>query len=295
MKITLSIPTINDRPDDFDMLFSLWNQVNSDSLDVTFDFSPCRFLRYNAVVFLGGLARLIKSRFGNVTFNWNTLQNNIFTNLGQNGFLAAFKHGGDPWTGNSIPYREDKVLDKNSMMDYLKVKWLRQGWVHVSELLQNAIAGSVWEIYTNAFEHAQSPIGVFSCGQHYPRRKELQLTVADFGVGIPSTVRLFFSNDQRAHSLSAANCLKWAFQPGTTTKPNGTSRGMGLDLLKEFVKINKGKLEIFSHEGYALIDETQEIFMNRQTFFEGTLVNISFRCDKSYYHFASEVPEEPLF
>ena len=69
---------------------------------------------------------------------------------------------------------------------------------------------------------------------------------------------------------------------------------MELDLLKEFVKINKEKLEIFSHEGYALIDETQEIFMNRRTF-EGTLVNISFRCDKSYYHFASEVPEEPLF
>ena len=217
------------------------------------------------MVFLGGLARLIKSRFGNVTFNWNTLQNNIFTNLGQNGFWLLLNT--EATLDRKLnPYREDKVLDKNSMMDYLKVKWLRQGWVHVSELLQNAIAGSVWEIYTNAFEHAQSPIGVFSCGQHYPRRKELQLTVADFGVGIPSTVRLFFSNDQRAHSLSAANCLKWAFQPGTTTKPNGTSRGMGLDLLKEFVKINKGKLEIFSHEGYALIDETQEIFMNRQTF-----------------------------
>ena len=83
------------------------------------------------------------------------------------------------------------------MMDYLKVKWLRQGWVHVVNYCKAAIAGSVWEIYTNAFEHAQSPIGVFSCGQHYPRRKELQLTVADFGVGIPSTVRLFFSNDQR--------------------------------------------------------------------------------------------------
>ena len=117
----------------------------------------------------------------------------------------------------------------------------------------------------------------------------------DFGVGIPSNVRFFFKDDPRAQFFSAANCIKWAFLRGTTTKPNGTSRGMGLDLLKEFVKINKGKLEIFSHEGYALIDETQEIFMNRQTFFEGTLVNISFRCDESYYRFASEVPEEPLF
>ena len=70
---------------------------------------------------------------------------------------------------------------------------------------------------------------------------------------------------------------------------------MGLDLLKDFVKINKGKLEIFSHEGYALIEDTQEVFMDCQTFFEGTLVNISFKCDESYYHFTSETTDEPLF
>ena len=295
MKITLSIPTINDRPDDFYMLFSLWSQINSDSLDVTFDFSRCEFLRHNAVAFLGGLARLIESRSGNATFNWNTLQSNIFTNLAQNGFLAAFGHAGGPWTGNSIPYREDKILDKNSMMDYLKVKWLGRGWVHVSELLQNAIAGRVWEIYTNAFEHAKSLIGIFSCGQHYPRRKELQLTVVDFGVGIPSNVRFFFKDDPRAESLSAANCLKWAFQRGTTTKPNGTGRGMGLDLLKEFAKVNKGKLEIFSHKGYAMVEEKQEIFMNRETSFEGTLINITLICDESYYRLASEAGEELIF
>ena len=297
MKITLSIPTINDYTTaDFDALFNLWNQANNDNMDVTFELSQCEFLRHNAVAFLGGLARLIEERHGKVTFDWPTLKNNwLRTNLAQNGFMAAFGHSSGPWSGNSIPYREDKFLDKNNMMDYLKIMWLGRGWVHVSEQLRNAIVGRVWEIYDNAFMHAQSSIGIFSCGQHYPRHHELKLTVVDFGVGIPSNVRLFFRDDPRAKSLSAANCLKWAFQRGTTTKPNGTSRGMGLDLLKEFVKINKGKLEIFSHEGYALIDETQEIFMNRQTFFEGTLVNISFRCDESYYHLASEAPDEPLF
>jgi hypothetical protein len=89
--------------------------------------------------------------------------------------------------------------------------------------------------------------------------------------------------------------LKWAFQPGTTTNPNGVGRGLGLDLLKEFVKINKGRFEVFSHDGYVLIDETQEAYWNRQTFFEGTLVNITLRCDESYYRLASEAVDEPLF
>lgn len=296
-EITLKIPTINDEPYDFDKLFKLWAQVNDDFLDVTFDFSHCSFLRHNAVAFLGGLARLIEERHGKVTFDWSTLKNNwVRTNLAQNGFIEAFGGNSGSWTGNSIPYRGDLQQDKTPLVDYLKTKWLGRGWVHVSERLRDAIVGRVWEIYANAFEHGKSPIGIFSCGQYYPTHRELKLTVVDFGVGIPSNVRLYLKNEPRAQSLSAATCLKWAFKRGTTTKPNGTSRGMGLDLLKDFVKLNKGKLEVFSHEGYAIIDSNTEQFVNRTTFFEGTLVNITFICDESDYHIASEhVDEEPLF
>lgn len=294
MKITLSVLIINDyTAADFDVLFYLWNQANNDKLDVTFEFSNCRFLPHNAVAFLGGLARLIQSRGGTVRFALNTISQKVKTNLAQNGFLSTLGFGGTHWSGNSIPYREDLYQDEIALVDYLKTHWLGHGWVHVSKLLRDAIVGRVWEIYANAFEHGQSPIGIFSCCQHYPNKHELKLSVVDFGVGIPSNVRMFFKHDPRAHSLNAASCLKWAFQRGTTTKPN--NRGLGLDLLKEFVKINKGKLEVFSHEGYAIIDSKREEFLNRSTFFEGTLINITFICDESYYHLASEVVEEPLF
>ncbi|MEK7841063.1 MAG: ATP-binding protein, partial [Deltaproteobacteria bacterium] len=279
----------------FDVLFNLWNQVNNNNQDVTFEFSGCKFLRHNAVAFLGGLTRLIQVRGGIVRFALDTIQRKVKANLEQNGFFSTLGFGGAPWTGNSIPYREDSYQDKVILDDYLKTNWLGRGWVHVSEMLKDAIVGRVWEIYANAFEHGKSQVGIFSCGQHYPIHHELKLTVVDFGVGIPSNVRLFFKHDPRAQSLSAANCLKWAFQRGTTTKPNGTSRGMGLDLLKDFVKVNKGRLEIFSHEGYVIIDGEREQFVNRTTFFEGTLVNITFVCDESYYHLAKEVVEEPLF
>ncbi len=279
----------------FDQLFTLWNQVNDDNLNVTFDFSHCYFLRQNAVAFLGGLAQLIQNRSGMVSFNWDSMREDIRSNLGKSGFLNSFGHGGSFWTGNTIPYRENLTFEKRNVVDYLKLYWLGKGWVNVSSLLRDAIVVTVLEIYINAFEHSESSIGIFSCGQHYPNLHVLKLSVADFGVGIPSNVRYFFKDDSRFQSLSAASCLKWAFQRGTTTRPNGTSRGMGLDLLKEFVKINKGRLEIFSHEGYALITETQEEFMNRDSFFEGTLVNITLQCDESYYHLTSEVINEPIF
>lgn len=71
---------------------------------------------------------------------------------------------------------------------------------------------------------------------------------------------------------------------------------MGILLgLKQFVHINKGKLQILSHEGCATIDEKQEIYENRQSFFGGTLVNITLLCNESYYALELEPDDEPLF
>ncbi|WP_449244053.1 ATP-binding protein [Desulfobacca acetoxidans] len=252
----LPVPTINDHPVDFDQLFHLWNSVNDDNIEVEFNFTRCRFLRHNAVAFLGGLARLVAYRGGRINFRWNTLDDAIYTNLAQNGFIGCLGGGPNPWTGNSIPYEEFPVKNKEAITSYLKSKWLGRGWVNVSQALRDAIVGQVWEIFENAFEHSYSPLGVFCCGQHYPRLSELKLCVADFGVGIPSNVRLF----KKREEVSAAAALRWAFQPGTTTKPNGMGKGMGLDLLREFIKVNKGSLEVYSHEGYVSINAARRFF-----------------------------------
>jgi len=298
MKV-VHVPTVNDGLSDFDWLFQTAQELDADDSELTFDFSRCWFLRQNAVAFLGGLARLIQRRGGTAGFAWDTLKEDVRRNLERNDFTAVFGHSWVPWTGNTIPYREDSWLDKNGIMGYLKSYWLGRGWVQVSPLLRDAIVGNVWEIYSNAFEHSDSPIGVFSCGQHYPHIGELKLSVVDFGVGIPGNVRGFLMRrgfpEDRILGVTAAKALEWAFRRGTTTKVGGPGRGNGLDLLKNFVQVNHGRLEIFSHEGYTLIDKSQEAHVNRATFFQGTMVNITFQCDERYYQLASELPRRPLF
>jgi len=297
--IKLDIPTINDRAADFDKLFRLWNAAKGSSLEVIFDFSPCDFLRPNAIAFLGGLARFIENRNGRVTFGWNTANDKILTVLRQNGFASAFGYAralGFP--GNSIPYREDQTQTgdvKDDIIDYLAYEWLGRGWVHVSPRLKNAVVGRVWEIYANAFLHAKSNLGIFSCGQFFWRMGLLKLTVVDFGVGIPATVRQFFKDHPLVKQFSAAACIRWAFEPGNSTKAEGTGRGIGLDMLKDFVYANRGILEIYSENGYALFRPRKQEYGHLSSSFEGTVVNITLRCDERYYRLVNEGPSGPWF
>ena len=294
MTKTVQIPTINDSPNDFEQLFSIWKQVN-DHVDVRFDFSGCRFLRPNAVAFLGGLARLIESRVCSAIFDWDTLTNSwVKINLCQNGFAGTFGYPSPAWTGNSIPYREDLTMAPDDYAEYLSEYWLGRGWVHVSELLKNAIVERMLEIYMNAFEHSGTPIGVFTCGQYFRPLIRLILSIIYFGLVIPANVRGYLKEirpDLPAETLSAEGCLKWAFQRGSTTRPNGTGRGIGLDLLKSFIKCNGGRLEVFSNEGYALITAQEEQFLSMPYSFEGTLFHVSLICDETYYCLAGEARE----
>lgn len=279
-----------------DKLFQLWCDLQvlpETALNILVDFHYCQFLNHLGVAFLGGLAHLVKARGGHFTFKWDSLPDKIYTNLAQNGFLYEFGCNQHPWDGNSIPYRSDRQHDETAIVDYLRYKWLGRGWLNISPGLQESITGQVLEIYLNAFEHSQSSIGVFSCGQHYPQAKMLNLTVIDFGIGIPSNVRSLAENAP----FSSAEALAWAFQSGNTTKLSGVSRGMGLSLLQSFVTENRGNLRIFSNDGCISIDDNGVRPENKRINFTGTLVNIALRCDESYYCLASEASSavEPWF
>lgn len=70
---------------------------------------------------------------------------------------------------------------------------------------------------------------------------------------------------------------------------------MGLDLLKEFIRLNHGKLELYSNEGYGVIDSAGEHFENLSMSFEGTVFHITLRCDEALYRFADEPADDSPF
>jgi len=279
--ITINVPRLNDNSYDFDTLFRFWQQIDQATApEVTFTFTNCDFLQQNAVAFIGGLVRLIQRKGGTAYFAVRTIQDRVRTNLEQNGFLHALGFADPPWDGNSIPYREDLTYNHNEFAEYLSDRWLGRGWVRISDVLKTHITQPVIEAYINVFDHAQSPVGVLTCGQRYPYKKLLKLAMVDFGVGIPHTVRAYLKQPE----MTAADALRWAFQPGTTTKDGKTlARGIGLKYLKSFIEENRGRLEIYSDTGYVCIANGSENFADHPLGFRGTLIQITLTCDAKYY------------
>lgn len=285
--LTIHVPRLNDELWDAQQLVVIWQQVESvgDGAEVSFDFSRCDFLRPNAVAFLGGLARLIAHRGGKAQLLLPTMKGRVEMNLLQNGFAHAMGAETPAWQGNAIPYREHPTQEKDKIIDGLKCDWLGRGWISVSGALADEIAGRVWEIFANAFEHSKTPVGVFSCGQYMPKRKELLLAVADFGVGIPSNVRLFLQDP----AMSGGEAMRWAFTAGHTTQMQQSfPRGLGLELLKNFVRKANGVMRVFSHDGRVKIDPQGETYENSESFFEGTLVQIRLVCDDRHFALSTE-------
>ena len=284
--LTIFVPRLNDAHDDFIAMARMWREVDAagDGAEVNFNFSRCWFLQPNAVVFLGGLARMIDHRGGRARFLVGTMIDRVRVNLMQNGFAHALGAETAPWQGNSIPYREYFTQDENGIAHDLRQNWLGRGWISISTALANEVVGQMWEIFANAFEHSDTPVGVYSCGQYFKNRRVLTLAVADFGVGIPSNVRFHLGRPD----LSAADALRWAFQRGTSTSTRTGPRGVGLDLLKELVRTNNGAMLVYSHDGRASIDHRGETYENSQPFFEGTLVQIRLLCDEMHYMLSNE-------
>lgn len=289
---TISIPRINDDPRDFDTLFSIWKACQ-DPQHIDLDFANCDFLKQNAVAFLGGMIAHIKSEGRSVFLRDETLSPALRRNLEQNGFLYEMGLDVPPWDGNSVPYRQDRQPDMDTISRYLREKWIGRGWLNIHPDLTEAIVGNVLEIYSNAFTHGYSPIGVYSCGQRYPQLEELKITAIDFGIGIPQSVRQYLQSTGKPYAIPDDKTLQMAFREGFSTRPG--LGGLGLKLLKEFIHLNNGRLDIYSHSGHAIIDAAGERYEMMSTFFQGTVVNITINIDRKFYYLSAESSNQTPF
>lgn len=319
-RIKIDVPSIRDNLQGNNTLFRLAKFVMDNPVNhFDFNFRNCAALDQNAVAMLGGLANyvdkhntlknrgvvkgLLLPRAG-VMFEVDSMSQVISEQLIENNFLNNFsKAYFDGYErGSYIGYREHlDYLDANEIATHLSEEWLTTEKLSMSSELKSAIVSKIFEIYMNAYGHGikmegiETPL-VTSCGQYLKKDRLLRLTVLDFGQGIVKNVRDYLANDK----LSDIDALKWALKRGNSTQTDSVEenmpRGLGLDLLMEFVRINQGSLTIASNTVTTHISRDGTSVIERlKTPIYGTMVSITINCDNRHYQFVSEQTDENYF
>ena len=119
-------------------------------------------------------------------------------------------------------------------------------------------------------------------------KKPLHFTIVDKGITIKENVCNFL-----AESLSGSETIQWAIVRGNSTKQE--VGGLGLGIIFEFIKLNKGKIHIVSADGYYEFSNGQETTKTLSNPFEGTLVNLTFDLTDKHHYYLEEESLDNIF
>lgn len=238
---------------------------------------------------LGAVLDLLENNLNDIVFEY--VNSGVRTILRKNGFLRhfGFDHYADS-NHTTIQYKKMKPDDGRYFREYVTAQFLnRPELPAMSGGLRKKMTEAMLELFVNAQIHSETK-HIYTCGQFFPKRHTIEFCIADTGIGFKEK---FFRRFDKA--VPAVDAIRWAVQDRNTTKV-GIPGGIGLALLTEFVKLNNGKLQIVSDDGYYQYDREREKTAKLIKPFPGTVVNVAFRTDDiSNYSLASEDNEADLF
>lgn len=261
----------------------------SDSVEV--DFSSCDFFEANMAAPLYVVVARLRDELNDVSLI--NLKPDLDTILRKNHFLTKFQKTALIDTNQTtVPFKVFKLQAGEQFFEYLESYMYGKGIPAMSAVLTKRFQQSLFEIFQNAAIHSRSISGIFTCGQFFPQKHRLDFTIADAGVGIRDNIRQYTGNTK----MSSCAAIKWALTEGNTTKTGNQPGGLGLKLLKDFIRINKGKLQIVSRFGCYEFSASGDSCRKLDHDFPGTCVNIEINTqDTNSYYLKSELSSNDIF
>ena len=227
------------------------------------------------------------------TLRLTGIRTDVERSLSRNGFLSAYGREKIPdrW-GTTIPYQRFDVKDDRYFGSYIETEFVqRKEMPRMSDGLLKRFRESVFEIFSNAVIHSQTKLGIFACGQYYPKKQRLDFSVADLGIGIYENVKEKVKVD-----LSPEMAIAWATEGRNTTKRGRIPGGLGLKLLIEFIQLNGGRVQIVSDAGYWACEKGRTKTARLSSPFPGTVVSIEVdTSDTHSYLLTSEISATDIF
>lgn len=218
--------------------------------EICFVFSNLDFIRPTGIAFLNNLIDWLAVSECEVYFQGHYENTRALRFLDDSQFFTLR-------LGHSI--REDAICrnttyqlervtaaQKSARMDFQFLPWMARRLdanPNAKALLE--LKSVLIELFNNISDHTQFDIGCI-CAQHFPKANEIEIAIADFGLGIPRSVA------KEVPDLDDADAIVKAVTEGFTTKGVPTNMGQGLYLLKDVcADLHNGSVTIFS--GFGMV------------------------------------------
>jgi hypothetical protein len=259
--------------------------------EIDIDMSGCAWFDAEMSAAFGAVLYKLGSELNSITISG--IQVDVEKILSKNGFLSSYGRIKlpDRW-GTTIPYQRFDSKDDRFFARYVETELMRRSQLpRMSKGLAKKFRECVFEIFSNAVIHSRTQLGIFCCGQFFPMRHRIDLSIADLGVGIRTNVE-----ESVGMPMKAEDAIAWATEGNNTTKRGPIPGGLGLKLLREFIGLNGGQIQIVSDAGYWCFSGNTSQLVPLSSAFPGTVVNIEINTsDKQAYVLSSELSSENIF
>ena len=289
-RIVIDIPDIKSNFDGYNYLCSLYHQLkNCKDKYITFNFSKANFIEANLCALIGTIFEMLEEN--NNIVSLENINHKIANILRKNSFLIKY---GYPTLNDrfdtSLKYERLNPQEETKFYGYIKDElFSKTDFPSLSNRLRSEITKNIFELYENARTHGKCNF-IHICGQFFPKapKKPLHFTIVDKGITIKENVC-----NHLAKNLSGSETIQWAIVRGNSTKQE--VGGLGLGIIFEFIKLNKGKIHIVSADGYYEFSNGQETTKTLSNPFEGTLVNLTFDLTDKHHYYLEEESLDNIF
>ena len=288
----LQLPAVYHDRSGFESLLQLSARTEDSFLDdIEIDMTSTNWFDADMCAPLGAILYRLGEKLN--TIRLTKIPKQVEKILSKNGFLSSYGISKIPdrW-GTTIPYQRFDRKDDRYFGSYIERELVRRREMpSMSKGLLKKFRESVFEIFNNAVTHSQTQLGIFSCGQFFPGRHRIDISIADLGIGIRQNVK-----EQAGLNLAPDEAIVWAIKDGNTTKRGPIPGGLGLKLLRDFISLNGGRIQIISDAGYLCLRKGKTESTLLRSAFPGTVVNIEINTsDKKSYALVSEISSADIF
>lgn len=271
IKIDVPKSLQNDIPS-YEFLIKLYNKFSEHSrAHIRLNMKNTQFIAANLLSLFGCILHDLYNKNSHY-FTIYGLNDKIKNVMQRNGFSRHFSWDRLPDPNNTtIEYRNFSATTDN-LLEFEKYILLnimsRNDMPAMSPLVKDRIVDNILEIFNNVIDHAETP-EAFVCGQYFVSKQKLVITITDLGKTIKENVSEYLK-----YTLPCS--LEWAIASGNSTKSQDAPGGLGISMLLDFLKLNKGCFTLISSNEYLEINQKGARPKILQCDFPGTIVSITF-------------------